>query len=150
MVWACFGKNGLGPLVVVEGTVNATKYKALLEHNVVPLMENWFPDGDGIFQQDNAPCHKARMIKEFLANCDFELLEWPPYSPDLSPIENLWAIIKMDLKKMNFSSKKELTTKIKEIWDNNERLRNHCLTLINSMPRRIEAVIKAKGGPIKY
>lgn len=77
MVWSCFAKNGLGPLIVIEGTVNATKYKMILEENLVPLMADWYPSGNGVFQQDNAPCHKAQLIKNFLDECDFSVLDWP-------------------------------------------------------------------------
>ncbi|KAK3536019.1 hypothetical protein QTP70_025289, partial [Hemibagrus guttatus] len=48
-------------------------------------METLFPDGCGLFQQDNAPCHKAEMVQEWFddLNNQFEVLTPPPNSPDL-------------------------------------------------------------------
>ncbi len=46
-----------------------------------------------IFQQDNAPAHTSRITTAYLDSTNLRLLEWPPQSPDLSPIENAWAIL---------------------------------------------------------
>ena len=48
-------------------------------------------------QQDNAPVHKSEVVRNFLAQEQWEVLDWPAYSPDLNPIENIWAIFKKKL-----------------------------------------------------
>ena len=47
--------------------------------------------------QDNAPCHTARLVKDFFTQESISVLPWPAQSPDLNPIENLWALIKRKL-----------------------------------------------------
>ena len=54
---------------------------------------------DIIFQQDNAPVHKSKIMGSFFQEKDWKVLEWPAYYPALNPIEKLWAILKQRLRK---------------------------------------------------
>jgi len=80
----------------------------------------------------NAPCHKARIISNWFLEHDneFTVLKWPPQSPDVNPIEHLWDVV-YPFYMANIS---------KECFQH----------LVESMPRRIKAVLKAvlkaKGG----
>ena len=103
-----------------------------------------------IFQQDNNPKHTSKRAQEWLESQDIKVLDWPAQSPDLNPIEHLWQILK---KKLNSN-----TTLPRGVWELWERIDGEwgkieveeCQRLIESMPRRLEAVIKAKRGHIKY
>jgi transposase len=77
-------------------------------------------------------------------------MEWPPYSPDLSPIENLWAILKAKVHSEATTSKEELLARMWVIWNEDPAIKRACSSLIESMPRRVLACIEANGGPIKY
>ncbi|RYO78149.1 hypothetical protein DL766_007935 [Monosporascus sp. MC13-8B] len=114
-------------------------------------------DGDSIFMQDNAPVHTARIVKEWLQRQAVEVLEWPPYSPDLNPIENVWKLLKERIQKKepklrSLGNTQEaldllIATAI-AVW---EKFAEGMLNdLIDSMPRRIEAVIAAQGWYTKY
>ncbi|KAI2663376.1 Transposable element Tc1 transposase [Labeo rohita] len=69
-------------------------------------------------------------------------------SPDLNPIENLWGIVKRKMRNKRPKNADELKATVKETWASIPP--QQCHRLITSMPRRIEAVIKAKGAPTKY
>jgi hypothetical protein len=73
-------------------------------------------------------------------------LPWPPQSPDLNPIEHLWNDVDRRLRALNveFRGKEALWEYVSQIW--NDTTVETCTKLINSMPERINDVIKAKGG----
>jgi hypothetical protein len=149
MVWGSFCYYGTSQLAVINGTMRAANYKQTLTDYLLPAIGYWYGDGECVFQQDNAPCHKSAAITEFLSEYNFDVMEWPPYSPDISPIENLWAICKRRVHATALHSKEELVVKLRAVWHSDE-IRNACVSLIEGMPRRIDAVIRARGGPTKY
>ncbi len=62
MMWGCLTTGGLGPLVHIEGTMNANKYIATLQDHLLPYIQEMFPDGDCAYQHDNAPSHTPRTV----------------------------------------------------------------------------------------
>ncbi len=104
------------------------------------------------FQQDNAPCHKAQIISDWFLEHDneFTLLKWPPQSPDLNPIEHLWDVVEREIHIMDVqpTNLQQLCDAIMSIWT---KISEECFQhLVESMPRRIKAVLKANGGPTRY
>ena len=151
MVWGCMGWNGVGILAEVEGRMNAEQYVSILEDNLLPTMENsGIPEESIIFQQDNDPKHTSKRAQEWLETQGIKVLDWPAQSPDLNPIEHLWQILKKMLNRYETPPKGvwELWERIDVEWGKIEV--EECQRLIESMPRRLEAVIKAKGGHTKY
>lgn len=148
MVWGAFGYNGVGPLRFLEGAVNANYYQEIVREAIPECREKLQLEDQFFFLQDGAPCHTARTTMALLEAMDVETLEHPPQSPDLNPIEHLWAHIGHQLLNQPSSSRSDLQAKIQAIWDAIPL--DYIHRLVDSMSRRIRAVKDAKGGPTKY
>lgn len=148
MVWGVMSARGIGTLKTITGTLKGTTYIDILGDYLVPAA-HFMGYGDRfIFQEDNAPCHKARIVTEWKNNEGITTLPWPPQSPDLSPIENLWGIVASGIRMEQPVSLNELEATVHRQW---ARITPPtCMNLIRSMPRRIQAVIDARGGHTKY
>ena len=149
MFWGSFTSKGPGRLIKVEGMMNSDRYKAILQTRLLPVLHRDFPDGDGIFQQDLAPCHTSKQMCTFFEENGLTTLDWPGNSPDLNPIENLLAIIKKRIAKVDCSTMEKLISAIIRTWYH-EEIAKICSTLVDSMPNRVALVIKERGGHIKY
>jgi len=106
---------------------------------------------------DNAPIHCAKIIKKYLHDLGVPVLEWPPYSPDLNPIEHLW----WHLKKLVYHIRPDIETitgedKIREALEEAlvqawELIDQQIFDgVLGSMQKRCQAVINADGWHTKY
>ncbi len=109
---------------------------------MLPSADELYGDADFIFQQDLAPAHTAKATKSWFNDHGVTVLDWPANSPDLNPIENLWGIVKRKMRDTRPNNADDLKATVKETWSSIPP--QQCHKLITSMPRRIEAVIKAK------
>lgn len=96
----------------------------------------------------NGEAHTAKSTKTWFNDRGITVLDWPANSPDLNPIENLWGIAKRKMRDMRPNNAEELKAAIEASWSSITP--QQCHRLIASMPRRIEAVIAAKGAQTKY
>lgn len=100
------------------------------------------------FKHDNDPKHTAKTVQKRLKDKKVKVLQWPAMSPDLNPIENLWNEVECTMAGQKFNNPDNLFQTIQNKWD---LLPKKLLeTLVESMPRRCQAVIYAKGHSTKY
>jgi hypothetical protein len=146
MIWGCMTAEGPGFMCKLTGRMDQHVYKAVLEDELLNTIDYYDLDAERIiFQHDNDPKHKAKSVQEWLNKQSFDVLEWPPQSPDLNPIEHLWSIVKRRLNECDSPPKGMLEhwERIESIWDSIDK--ETCLKLVKSMPKRIQAVLKTKG-----
>jgi hypothetical protein len=134
-----------------RGITSQVYLDILMEH--LPTILN---PGD-IFMQDGAGIHRARIITQWFYDMGIKLMDWPPYSPDLNPIENLWALLKEAMHKaypeLEFATKTDenldlLIRAAQETWA--EMGDSILCKLSDTMPHRVQAVLDAEGWYTKY
>jgi len=140
--------RGAGQLFFIEGMVNATKYQQILAEALLPSLGQ-LDDGGGVtFQQDGASSHTAKTTKRWLQDHHLDVLEWPSNSPDMSPIENIWALLKAGVRKRKPRTKEALKVILQELWDAIDPAQ--CAQLVATMNTRLEAVIARQGDVTKF
>jgi hypothetical protein len=146
MFWSAVSHDGVLPLQECPQRMNAQHYIHTLEAAGVSAT----PSFGLLFMDDNAPIHRAAVVNEWMENYGISRLMWPPYSPDISPIENLWAYLKRHLLELRPqpTNMEDLLEKCHTIWNNIPK--NIVHGLYNSMPTRIRMCLKNKGYPINY
>lgn len=149
MVWGCFSGSAVGDLIKIEGIFRKEGYKKIIEENVVPSGTRLIGT-NFIFQHDNDPKHTSKLCKTFLKHLKrqhvLKVMEWPPQSPDLNPIELLWDELDRQVRKSCPTSREDLWRILQEEWQ--QISRETLEKLIRRLPRLCEAVIKNKGGHI--
>ncbi|UYV77755.1 hypothetical protein LAZ67_15002168 [Cordylochernes scorpioides] len=139
MVWGAIAYDSRSPLLRIQGTMTAQRYvDDVLRPVTLPYLQG-VPNA--LYQQDNARPHTARISQQALQ--DVQMLPWPPYSPDLSPIEHIWDIIGRRLHALPQPRSED------ELWQMVEREwraipQDAIRTLIDSLPRRVAACIAVR------
>ncbi len=151
MVWGCFSAKGIGNLCKIDGGLNAELYRQILAEDLMESISDWGLSVENIiFQHDNDPKHTANLTKDWLFDNGVTVLDWPAQSPDLNPIEHLWNEAERRLRHLpeRATGREDLWEKLQDVWNGIEV--DVCLKLIESMPERVNDVIKAKGGYTRW
>ncbi|UYV71905.1 hypothetical protein LAZ67_9001013 [Cordylochernes scorpioides] len=145
MVWGAIAYDSRSPLLRIQGTMTAQRYvDDVLRPVTLPYLQG-VPNA--LYQQDNARPHTARISQQALQ--DVQMLPWPPYSPDLSPIEHVWDIIGRRLHALPQPRSED------ELWQMVEREwraipQDAIRTLIDSLPRRVAECIAVRDEEAGY
>ncbi|UYV67738.1 K02A2.6-like [Cordylochernes scorpioides] len=145
MVWGAIAYDSRSPLLRIQGIMTAQRYVDDVLRPVTLPYHQGVPNA--LYQQDNARSHTTLISQQALQ--DVQMLPWPPYSPDLSPIEHVWDIIGRRLHALPQPRSED------ELWQMVEREwraipQDAIRTLIDSLPRRVAACIAVRGGPTCY
>jgi len=151
LIWACLTGHGIGFMCRLPKGLDAETYIEILNDELVKTRDLYYSKRENVFfQHDGSGVHRADGVLEAIPREKFKILKFPPYSPDLTPIENFWA----DLKRRVIAREEEIHN-IGDLWEVlQEEYENTpielCKNLIQSMPHRLAAVKKSHGWCTKY
>ncbi len=135
LMWGCMIAAGVGELHLIDGIMNSQMYCSILKEKMLPSLHH-------------DPKHTSKATVGFLKKNRVKVIQWPSMSPDLNPIEHLWGILKRQVEHHSPSSIQSLKDIILEEWKKIDLAK--CCQLVNSMPRRLGAVINNHRGHTKY
>jgi len=168
MVWGAFWDRGRSNLYIMDRDFESKKhgyssesYLEVLDAEVAPIFSKFKAPYDKgyVFMQDNASIHTAHKVRDWFQEEGIILLvDWPPFSPDLNPIEHIWWHLKTRVfemfpdvaadKSQAEASRARLESCLQAAWDTLDK--ELFTKLYESMPSRIEACIAANGWHTRY
>lgn len=140
MVWGGIWMDGKTTLHITTSTIDGDEYQNIIYEHLIQAEAC----KDKSFQQDNAPAHKSKKTINFLEENDITLIkDYPPYSPELNPIEKVWSWMSASVRRYAPQNEEELVEAIDMSWQElpQETIRNY----INHLPTVCE-LIKQSGG----
>jgi transposase len=147
-LWGCICAGGLGHAELYVDTLNAQRYQSILALNLVSSAHQFWPRGQWWYQQDNWSVHTAGTSQAWFHNHGIDLIDWPAWSPDLNPIENLWHDLKQRVYAHNSKTMEELEYWIGIEWQATDL--NFIYHICRNMPRRLQLLRDNHGHKISY
>ena len=147
--WGWISHEGAGVLYHIEGQLDGLQYQHILQNVMVPSVWMLYPDGIIHLQQDHSSIHDSHVVQEWLLRqADVELIDWPPWAPDINPSENMWSQVKREMREtwpvLPPRNSDELWALVSDKWDEVASSQHYIWSLIESMTRRMKSVVKAE------
>ncbi|PIO59665.1 hypothetical protein TELCIR_18868 [Teladorsagia circumcincta] len=146
-LWGGISMRGPTELAMFAGEIrmDSQKYCEIIERCYMPFATTIY-NGYGVLVQDNAPAHKSAYTTARMKTLKIKLLDWPPESPDLNPIELVWGSLKSFVRKQNPRTVEELRKTVAVFWKSLTPA--VCTNYIMGMQKKLYRVIKNEGGHI--
>ena len=142
MLWGCLLQEGLIALHKIDGTMRKRNYVDILKQHLKTSVRKLKLGCKWVFQMDNDPKHTSKVVSKWLKDNKVKVLEWPSQSPDLNPIEHLWAELKKCVRA------RRPTNLTQEEWSKIHP--THCGKLVEGYLKRLTQVKQFKGNATKY
>ena len=151
IVWGYLTANGVGDLVRIDGIMNVEKYRQILIHYAIPSGKHLIANGF-LFQQDNGPKQTAQKVKKLLKA---KGIIWGCSSYEMaaskSRFEYHWVFVRLFRPKKGWkatSIKRISVASPQDAWNNIPK--DYIQKLQLSIPKRINVILAAEGGPTEY
>ncbi|GBM92888.1 hypothetical protein AVEN_205218-1 [Araneus ventricosus] len=152
MVWDVCSWRDMGPLIRLETTLTGGKYLSILSDHLHSFLSIVNSDGLGQFQQDNATPHASRVATKWFQehSSDFRHFHWPPKCPEMNTIEDIRDALLHAVENRSPPPRTpmDLWTVLKDEWC--ELPPRYLQTLVESMPHRVAALLRVRGGATRY
>jgi hypothetical protein len=148
MLWGCFAAGGTGALHKIDGFMRNENYVDILKQHLKTSVRNLKLGLKWVFQMDNDPKHTSKFVAKWLKDNKVKVLEWPSQSPDLYPIEHLWAELKKHVRARRLTNLPQLHQLCQEEWAKIPPI--YFGKLVEGYPKRLTQVKLFKGNATKY
>ncbi|CAG2213127.1 unnamed protein product [Mytilus edulis] len=147
-VWGGISRQGPTGLYIFTGIMDSVFYQEILNEQLLPFIQEKYPNGHRLVQ-DNDPKHVSRSTKQWMQDNNVNHWVTPPESPDLNPIENIWAALKFHIRRrVKPSNQQELLDGIQEYWNNLSA--ETCCSYINHLYKVLPKVLDVDGNATGY
>jgi len=144
MVWGAIRADGRRAIFKCGNSVDSREYQRILSEAIPQIYSSRY-----VLMHDGATCHTSASTRSYLRENSIRMLEnWPPQSPDINIIENLWDLLKTNVRN-------RLPQTIDDLWQYTQEEffnipNDYISNLYHSLPRRVLSIVHKKGGTTKY
>ena len=146
-IWGGISARGTTPAKIFRQNFNSEHYCNVLSEVLFQTAATLYPDGWKL-QEDNSSVHKSRISRDFKERKQVRCIDWPPNSPDLNPIENLWGVLKQRIMVNAPKTIQEVENMIYSQWETFDP--EFLSKFTKSVKKRCDMMIASGGKKINY